>query len=184
MPGHGHLLPAAAQLTAEPKSQNIVTAITHSKAFPASMFTYPNVRQCFAITALLSGFVPRSATFSSLMTLCTRNLCDLISSCTHNYATSKCFSSLIPCMWRMCSVVFASMFNTGFTAKAKSRIILWTPFASDAPDVATYSSASALLFRNDLLLSCVCFHGVSSQHQNACARMTFEFPCNLPSPCP
>ena len=35
------------------------------------MFTYPNVRQCFAVTALLSGFVPKSATFSSLLILCT-----------------------------------------------------------------------------------------------------------------
>ena len=67
------------------------------------MFTYPAVRQCFAIAALLSGFVPKSATFSSLLTLCTRNLCDVILSCTHKYATSMCFSFPIPCLWRMCS---------------------------------------------------------------------------------
>ena len=38
------------------------------------MFTYPIVRQCFAITALLSGFVPRSAMLSSLLTLRTFSL--------------------------------------------------------------------------------------------------------------
>ena len=110
------------------------------------MFAYPIVRQCFAITALLSGFIPKSATFSSPLTLRTRNLCDLISSCTHKYATSLCFSFPIPCLWRMCSVAFESMFNTGFTAKPKSRIMLWTPFASDGPNAAAYSSAAALLF--------------------------------------
>ena len=36
--------------------------------------------------------------------------------------------------------------HTGFTAKPKSHIMLWTPFASDASNVAAYSSASALLF--------------------------------------
>ena len=40
--------------------------------------------QCVAITALLSGFVTRSATFSSLRT---RSLLDLTSSCIHKYAT-------------------------------------------------------------------------------------------------
>ena len=36
--------------------------------------------------------------------------------------------------------------STGFTAKPKSRIMLSTPFASDAPSAAVYSSASALFF--------------------------------------
>ena len=67
------------ELTAEPKSQNIATVVIHLKHFHHRMFTCPNVRQCFAITALLSGFVPQSATCSSLLTQCTRNLCDLIS---------------------------------------------------------------------------------------------------------
>ena len=59
------------------------------QTFPGTIFTNRRVRQCFAITALLSGFVPKSATFSSLLTLCTCNLCDLISPCTHKYATHK-----------------------------------------------------------------------------------------------
>ena len=37
------------------------------------------------------------------------------------------------------------MINTGFNAKPKSDITLWTPFASEAPNAAAYSSASALL---------------------------------------
>ena len=41
----------------------------------------------------------------------------------------------------------ASTINTGFTAKHKSRIMLWTPFASDPPNAAAYSAASALLRR-------------------------------------
>ena len=53
---------------------------------PNRSSTYPNVRQCFAITVLLSGLVPRSATLSSLLTLRTRNLLDLNSSCIHKYA--------------------------------------------------------------------------------------------------
>ena len=55
----------------------------------------------------------KSVTFSSLLTLCTRHLCDLISSCTHNYTTSMCFSFPIPCLWRVLSVAFASMFSAG-----------------------------------------------------------------------
>ena len=38
----------------------------------------------------------------------------LTSSCHHKYATSMCFNLPIPCLWRMCSVAFASMANTGF----------------------------------------------------------------------
>ena len=96
---------------------------------------------CFA-----EWFRSRSATFSSLLTVWTRNFCDLLSSCPHKYVTSMYFSFPIHCLWRMCSVAFASMFNTSFTAKPKSRIMLWTPFASDAPNAAAYSSASALFF--------------------------------------
>ena len=44
------------------------------------MLTYPSVRQCFAITALLSAFVPKSATFSPLLILRTRSLWDVTSS--------------------------------------------------------------------------------------------------------
>ena len=51
-----------------------------------------------------------------------------------------CFNFPIPCLWRMCSAAFASMGGTGFTAKPKSN-----PFASDAPNAAACSSASALL---------------------------------------
>ena len=43
------------------------------------------------------------------------------------------------------SAAFASMTNTGFTAKPKSSIMLSMPFASEAPNAAAYSSASALL---------------------------------------
>ena len=109
------------------------------------MFTYPSARQCFAITALLSVFVPRSATLSSLLTLCTRSLWDLTSSCIHKYATSMCFSFPIHCLWRMCSVAFASMANTGFFSYPKSLSNDTIPFDSDAPNAAAYSSASALL---------------------------------------
>ena len=64
-----------------------------------------------------------------------------LSSC----ATSMCFIFPIPCRCRKCSVAFASMINTGFTAKHKSHIMLSTPFASDAPNAAAYSSVSTLL---------------------------------------
>ena len=131
------------ELTAEPKSQNIATTCHPLSPFSSSMFAYPNVRQCFAITVLLSGFVSKSATFSSLLTLRTRSLWDLISSCTHKYATPMCFNFPIPCLWRMCSVVFASMASTDFTAKPSHTSC---SFASDAPNAAAYSSASALLF--------------------------------------
>ena len=57
----------------------------------SAMLTYSSVRQCFAITALPNGLVPRSATCSSLLTLRTRNLLDLISSCIHKYAPLICF---------------------------------------------------------------------------------------------
>ena len=97
---------------------------------------------CFA-----ERFLSKSVTFSSLLTLRTRSLWDLILSGTHKYATSMCcFNFPIPCLWRMCSVAFASMASNGFTAKPKSHIMLWTPFASDAPNAAAYSSASALLY--------------------------------------
>ena len=62
------------------------------------MFMYPIVAQCFAITTLLKGFVPRSAMLSSLLTLRTCSLRDLISSCIHKYATSMCFNFPIPCL--------------------------------------------------------------------------------------
>ena len=123
--------PCRCELPAGPKSKNIVTVITHSKhsSIHFLVVSFPGLRH-----------------FSSFLTLCTRNLCDLISSCTHMSATSLCFSFPIPCLWRMCSVAFAPMFNTGFTAKPKSRIMLWTHSASDAPNAAACSSASALLF--------------------------------------
>ena len=56
------------------------------------------------------------------------------------------YPNVIPCLWRMCSVAVASMTNAGFTAKPRSHIMLWNPFASDAPNAAAYSSAPALLF--------------------------------------
>ena len=48
------------------------------------------------------------------------------------------------------------------TAKHKSRIMLSTLFASDAPNAAAYSCASALILAIDLLFSCVRFQKVSS----------------------
>ena len=128
------------ELTTEPKKKNIAATCS------SSIFTYPNVRQCFAITVLLSSFVSKSATFSSLLTLRTRSLWDLISSCTHNYATSMCYNFPIPCLWRMCSVAFASMASTGFFSYRGSLSNDTIPFDSDAPNAARYSSASALLF--------------------------------------
>ena len=130
--------PCRCELPAGPKSKNIVTVITHSKHF---------------LHPFSGGFVPRAATFSSFLTLCTRNLCDLISSCTHMSATSLCFSFPIPCLWRMCSVVFGSHCKTQVT----HHVCCWQ-----------FCFCTALC--NDLLLSCLCFHGVSSQKQNACAR--------------
>ena len=114
--------------------------------------TYTSVRQCFAITVVLSGFIPRSATFSSLLTLRTRRLCDRISSCTHKYSTSMCFNFPIPCLWRICSVAFASMANTGFFSYTKSLNNDTILFDSDAPNAAACSSASALLFAMILCL--------------------------------
>ena len=51
----------------EPVSQNIATS--RSASSPYSSLTYTNVMECFKITALMSASVPRSATFSSLLTL-------------------------------------------------------------------------------------------------------------------
>ena len=66
---------------------------------------------------LLSAFVPMSARLSSRLTRRTPNLFDLTSSCNHKCATSMCLMLPIPCRWRMCCYAFASMINTGFTAK-------------------------------------------------------------------
>ena len=71
-------------------------------------------RQRFAITALLIGLVSRPAKCSSLLTLRTRNLLDLTSSCIHRYASSVCFNRPSPCLWSMCSVAFAPMARTRF----------------------------------------------------------------------
>ena len=66
-------------------------------------------------------------------------------------------------------MAFASMFNTDFTAKPKSHNhALDSLLLPTAPNAAACSSASALFICNDLLFSCVCFQGVSSQHQDAC----------------
>ena len=108
-------------------------------------FNVPMDVACFLMILLLSAFVPMSAMLSSLLTRRTLYLVDLTSPCNHKCATSMYFNLPIPCRWRMCSVAFASMTNTGFATKHKSHIILWTPVASDAPNAAACSSASALL---------------------------------------
>ena len=59
-----------------------------------------------------------------------------------------CFMLPIPCRKGMLSVAFVSMVNTGFSAKPMSHIMLWTLFASDAPNAAAYSASG-----DDLLLS-------------------------------
>ena len=64
------------------------------------------------------------------------------------------FSFPIPCRCRMCSVAFASIINTGFTEKPKLHIMLLTLFASDDPNPAVYSSASALLLAMILCFFC------------------------------
>ena len=95
----------------EPKSQDIATPCTLHLPFSSAMLTHTSAKQCLAITPLLSGLVPKSATFSSLLTLRTHKLLNLISSCIHKYATSLCFNLPIPCLWRMC---FGGMASTGF----------------------------------------------------------------------
>ena len=85
------------------KSQNIATCCT-SSTFSSFMFTSPIVVECCATIDSLGALVPRSATFSSLLTLPTLNLMDLNSSCLHNCATCSCFQRPMPRLWRMCSV--------------------------------------------------------------------------------
>ena len=141
---------------------------------------HPNVRQYTALQSLFCW----AASFPSLRRFLRSSLCaiavlwDLISSCTHRYATSMCCNFPIPCLWRMCSVAFALMVSTGFTAKPKTNIMLWTPFASDAPNAAAYSSVSALPFCNDLLLA-----WVFPASARLCST-TFDSPRNRPSPNP
>ena len=67
-------------------------------------------------------------------------------------------------------MAFASIISTGFHFKTQVKRYALDPFASDTPNAAAYSSASALLFCTDLLLACVCLQGVFSQHPHACAR--------------
>ena len=62
------------------------------------------------------------------------------------------FSDSLPVKY-VFSGFFASVASTGFTAKPKSHIMLWTPFTSDALNATAYSSASALLFAMTF-----CFH--------------------------
>ena len=52
-----------------------------SSTLPSAILSYTHVMERCEITALLSALVPRSATFSSLLTLRTLNLLDLTSSC-------------------------------------------------------------------------------------------------------
>ena len=109
--------------TQVPKHRHVLTLAL------SIFFGRVDITQCFAITALLSGLVTRSATFSSLWTLRTPSLLDLTSSCIHKYATSMCFNLPIPCLWRICSVVFASVGSTGFNNAT-------IPLDSDAPNAA------------------------------------------------
>ena len=145
------------------------------------MFTYSNVRQCFAITVLLSGFVPKSATFSSLLTLRTRSLWDLISSCTHKYATSMCSSFPIPVE----NALSGLCVNGQHWFHCKSRVThhALNPFASDAPNAAAYSSASALLFAMTFCFRVyafsVCLPSIITPALN-----DFRSPCNWSSPRP
>ena len=78
-----------------------------------------------------------------------------------------CFNFPIPCLWKMCSVAFASIAHTGLISCPKSLNNGTIPFDSDAPNAAAYSSASAQLLA---MLSRVCFQGTITKHQHACAR--------------
>ena len=126
-----------------------------------SCSTHPSMKQCFSTSALLIGLVPRSATFSAHSQPLGSDLI-LHPQVRHIYLL-QIFP--IPCLWRMCSAAVASMASTGFTAKRESNIMLWTPFASDAPNAAAYSSASALLFAMTFCLRVyafrVCLHSIS-----------------------
>ena len=132
---------------------------------------------CFLMILLLIAFVPMSARVSSLLTLRILNLFDLTSSCNQKCATSVCFILPIPCRWRMCSVAGASMISTRFTANPESHIMLWTPFASDAPNAAAYNSASALLLATICRFLVYAFKHECDHH----ARRLPRFLCLQPS---
>ena len=142
------------------------------------MLTYTSARQCFAMTALPNGLVPRSAT---LVILRTRYLFVLISSCIHEYATSMRFNFPIPCRCRMCSVAYATVASTGFNSYPKSFTSDTIPFDSDAPNSAVYRSASALLFA---MILCLRVYACRDRLPNNItpALHNFQFLCIQPNP--
>ena len=96
-----------------------------------------NARQCFAITALLSGLVSRSSKFSSTLTLRTPNFLDLTSSCIHVLQSTNPLSV---------EAVFG-----GLRINGQRWLHLVTQVSQQrhdsfrlAPNAAAYSSASAL----------------------------------------
>ena len=95
---------------------------------------------CCLMIFLLSYFVPRSARF--VLTLDMADFqpvrFDYILQPQKRHFVVFHFADSTS-MERMCSVA------SGFTAKSKSCIMPPTPFASDAPNAAAHSSASALL---------------------------------------
>ena len=72
------------------------------------------------------------------------------------------------------------MTNTGFAAKPKSRIMLTTPFASDAPNAAAHSSASPLRLAMMLCFLVYSVKKVSSWERDSRAKRLPRFLISSP----
>ena len=148
------------KLTAEPRSQNIAT--------------------CFAITALLSGLVPRSAPFSSLLTLRTRSLLDLTSSCVHKYATSMC----LICHFLVCGgcVRWPSHQWPTLASSRNPDSSPTTQFLSIQTLLMLQHTALLLRYFLQIYNVCACvLAGCDCRTVSHLRLMNFEFLCSLPT---
>ena len=117
---------------------------------------------CFLMILLLSAFIP----MCSLLTRRTLSLFGLTSSCNHKWPR-RCASFCPFHVDEECVLLLVRQRSVLASLQNPSpRIMLWTPFASDAPNAAAYSSASALLLAMIFCFSRTRFQKVSSDERD------------------
>ena len=84
-------------------------------------------------------------------------------------------------LWNMCSVAFAAMANNGFTWLPRS-LNVTIPFDSDTLNAAAYNSGSPLLLTSIFCYQLYTFLRHDHQTLSRLRLVSFDFPCNLPSP--
>ena len=159
--GHGYLLDSAVWLSCHPsrnfgldvsafalsclelKSQHIATSCCTSSTFSSVVLTYLHCygvlrENCFA-ACLCAKICHVFLTLDSAHPQYFRPDFVLNLQICHIY-----FGRQMPCLWRLCSVVFASAAGACFTSYPGSHSIDTVPFDSHAPSAAARNSDSAL----------------------------------------